>query len=70
MATASTIAVLGMHCPGCENAVRTTLCRLAGVHSVHPDAAAGTVKVSYDQGRLSEADIRTALAELGYEPVG
>lgn len=70
MATASTVMVRGLHCPGWENAVRTTLGKLTGVHGVHPDAATGTVKVGYDRDRLSETDIRAALADLGYEPAG
>jgi len=69
VAATSTITVQQIHCPACENTIRTVLGKAKGIRSVHPDAATNTVKVTYDEGKLSEADIRTTLADIGFDPV-
>lgn len=69
MAATSTITVAQIHCGSCENTIRTALGRIKGIHGVQPDAATNTVKVTYQEGKLSEADVRTALADLGFDPV-
>lgn len=69
MTTTSTITVEQIHCEGCENTIRTALGKTKGIQSSEPDAATSTVKVTFDEGRLSEDDIRARLADIGFDPV-
>lgn len=68
--TTTTITVAQIHCGGCENTIRTTLSRLDSVHSVRPDQRSNQVRISYDETRLGEDDLRAHMAELGFQPVG
>jgi copper chaperone CopZ len=58
-----------IHCDGCENTIRTSLSRLAGVRDVRPDQATNTVKVRFDPEQLDADQIAAHLDELGYPPV-
>lgn len=69
MATTSTITVEQIHCGSCENTIRTALGKTKGIRGVEPDAATDTVTVTFDEGKLSEAEIRARLAEIGFDPV-
>ena len=68
MASAS-IKVREIHCASCENTIRTALGQLDGVRMVVPTAQRSEVRVSYDEARVSEEQLRSALSEVGYEPV-
>ena len=69
MAQTTKITVREIHCASCEHTIATVLSRLNGVLRVTLDAKTNQVKVSYDELALDEANLRAALAEIGYEPV-
>lgn len=66
---ASTITVAQIHCERCENTIRTALGKIRGIRTARPDAVTNTIEVTYAPGTLSEAEIRAALADIGFEPV-
>jgi len=68
MALTTTITVQEIHCESCEHTIATALSRLSGVLRVTPDAETNQVKISYDELALNEANLRSALAEIGYDP--
>ncbi|HEX2041771.1 MAG TPA: heavy-metal-associated domain-containing protein [Acidimicrobiales bacterium] len=68
MAT-TTFKVAEIHCAGCEKTIRTALSDLSGVTLVVPSADRNDVKVSFDETRVTEEELRARLAEAGYEPV-
>ncbi len=63
----TTIKVKDIHCRNCENTIRTTLSRLPGVVHVVPSAERNDVKVSYDDAKITEAELCKKLSEVGYE---
>ncbi len=67
MAQTTTITVQEIYCESCEHTIATALSRLSGVLRVTPDAKTNQVKVSYDELALN--NLRSALAEIGYDPV-
>ena len=71
MTTVSTrhMAVTGMTCDHCANAVRAEISKLAGVTGVDVDVAAGTVRVSGDP-LPGDVSLREAVEEAGYELAG
>lgn len=69
MAQTTTITVHEIHCESCEHTITTALSRLSGVLRVTPSAETNQVKISYDELSLNEANLRSALAEIGYDPV-
>jgi copper chaperone CopZ len=63
------IAVTGMTCGHCANAVRSEVGKLPGVADVHVDVAGGTVRIS--AGPMpGDAALREAIEEAGYEFAG
>lgn len=70
MAHTTTITVQQIHCESCERSISAALSRVNGVLRVAPKAESSQVTVSYDEALLDEAAIRSALADIGYEPVG
>ncbi len=64
-----TFKVAEIHCAGCENTIRTALSGLPGVTLVVPSAERNDVKVSFDETRVTEDDLRARLGEAGYEPL-
>ena len=62
----TTIAIEGMSCGGCVNAVKNVLGRMPGVSSA--DVKVGEAKITFDDARVDEAKLRAALAEAGYTP--
>jgi Cu+-exporting ATPase len=64
-----TFQVAEIHCANCENTIRTALSRIAGVSVVVPSSATNDVKVSFDDGQVSEAELRARLEEVGFAPV-
>lgn len=65
----TTFKVAEIHCASCENTIRTTLSRLPGVTLVLPSADTDDVKVSFDDARVTEDELRARLVEVGFEPV-
>lgn len=65
-----TFKVTQIHCANCENTIRTALSRLPGVALVAPSAERSDVKVSFDDTQVAEDQLRAALGEAGFEPVG
>lgn len=65
-----TFRVNDIHCASCEHTIRTALSRLPGVALVVPSAQTNDVKVSFDDARVSEDELRARLGEVGFEPVG
>ncbi len=66
MAQTITLNVSGMTCGGCENAVTRALGRLAGVQQVEASHAAGRVNVTFDDARVTTAQLRDGITALGY----
>ncbi len=63
-----TFQVSEIHCANCENTIRTALSRLPGVAVVVPSAERSDVKVSFDDTKIAEDQLRVALTEAGFEP--
>ena len=64
-----TFKVAEIHCASCETTIRATLSRLPGVGVVMPSAATNDVKVSFDDTKVSEDDLRARLGEIGFQAV-
>jgi copper chaperone CopZ len=64
-----TFKVDEIHCASCENTIRTALGRLPGVAVVLASAERNDVKVSFDDTRVAEDQLRAALSDAGFEPV-
>ena len=67
--TTKTFLVDEIHCASCENTIKTALSRLAGVSLVVPSAETNDVRVNFDDTKVTEDELRTRLAEVGFEPV-
>lgn len=65
-----TFKVDEIHCASCENTIRTALSRLPGVAVVIPSTEHNDVKVSFDDTKVAEDQLRAALGDAGFEPVG
>lgn len=50
--TTVTITVSEIHCGGCENTIRTAMCRLEGVRGVRPDHRTSQVRIAEDLRRV------------------
>jgi copper chaperone len=61
------LAVQGMTCEGCEQAIRGALGRLDGIVAASPDHRAGRVSVRYDTDRVSETAIKQRIRLAGYD---
>ena len=62
-----TLKISEIHCASCENTIRTALSRLSGVAVVVPSAVTNDVKVSFDETKVTEDDLRARLGEVGFE---
>ncbi len=69
MTKTTTITVQEIHCESCEHTIATALSRLSGVLRVTPDVETNQVKISYDERSLDETNLRSALADIGYDPI-
>jgi len=63
------MAVTGMTCDHCANAVRAEISKLPGVTGVDVDVDAGSVRVSGDP-LPGDVSLREAVEEAGYEFAG
>jgi copper chaperone len=61
-----TLAVTGMTCGGCENAVRRAIERLPGVAGVIPSYVDCQVNVNFDDALIQVWQIRQGITALGY----
>ena len=68
--TQMTLAVEGMSCGHCKAAVEGEISKLAGVEHSDADFENNTVEVRYDEGRVTNSDLREAVERAGYEVRG
>ena len=61
------LAVTGMTCGGCENAVRRTLMSTEGVEEVTASHAASLVGVTFDPAKVTPAVLKEKIEALGYD---
>ncbi len=61
-----TYPVVGMHCAACAHNVERMLLGVDGVTEAHVNLAAATVAVSYDPGRATAEQMRTAVGKAGF----
>lgn len=62
----TTLQVSEIHCASCENTIRTALSRLPGVALVVPSSETNDVKVSFDEAKVTEDELRARLGEVGF----
>jgi copper chaperone len=63
----STLHVEGMTCGHCKSAVTKALTELEGVESVVVHLDTGKVDVEADSSKVTEAEMREAVEEQGYD---
>jgi len=63
------ICVGGMECAACSAAVERTLKRLDGVSSASVNLATEKAEVSYDESKLKEEDLQSAIERAGFSVV-
>jgi copper chaperone len=63
------LAVNGMSCSHCENAVKKAVGALDGVDEVTVDLAGKKVAVSFDPAKVSTQSITDAIEDQGYDVV-
>ena len=68
--TTTTFKVADIHCGNCENTIRTALSKLPGVSVVVPSSSTNDVKVSFDDAKVTEQQLRDRLEEVGFAPIG
>jgi Cu+-exporting ATPase len=61
------LAVEGMTCDSCVQAITHEVGRLEGVRSVEVDLDAGTAVVIYTQGVIEPAELEQVIEKIGYE---
>lgn len=64
-----TLDVKGMSCGHCKSAVEGALGGIDGVSIVEVDLATGKVDVTYDDAKVTLADIRETVEDQGYDVV-
>ncbi len=62
-----TLSVHGMTCSGCQQTVERVLGELPGIDSVEVRLKEKQVVVSYDDRKLTEDNIKTAIEDIGYD---
>jgi len=61
-----TVAIEGMTCSGCENTVKESVTKIAGVTEIKASHLDSTAVVSFDSTKTSVAAIGEAVTEAGY----
>jgi copper chaperone CopZ len=61
------LTVTGMTCGGCENAVKFSLKKIAGVEDVAASFRESVVDVTFDEEKVTPDVIRTTIEALGYQ---
>jgi len=64
------IAIEGLHCHKCEQAIRKAMHYLDGVHEVEVDFASGQASVLYDRAAVSIRELLEAVRSAGYKTNG
>ena len=64
--TDTTFDVPEMSCDHCKAAIEGELNKLSGVEYSNADLEEGSVKVSYEEGRVSEEQLKNAIEDAGY----
>ncbi|SDJ78898.1 copper chaperone CopZ [Salimicrobium halophilum] len=62
-----TLNVQGMTCGHCESAVKGALGELDGVKDVQVSLDSGKVDVTYEEGKVTEEQMKDAVEEQGYD---
>lgn len=65
--TQAKIKVDGMHCASCALSIDERLEELDGVSTAATSLWRGQTKVRFDETRIGLAELRSAIAELGYD---
>ncbi len=65
--TTTTFGIGGMHCASCVARNERTLLRLPGVREASVNLATANARVEFDEQAITEAQIRAAIAQGGYE---
>ena len=63
------LKVNGMTCQGCVRSVKNVLERVPGVSSAEVDLVRGEARVVFDPVRATNAALRAAIEDAGYEAV-
>ena len=63
----TSFTIPGMGSDHCAGLVRTSLNRLDGVSDIQTNIAAHRARVTYDEKKLSAADLKAAIERGGYE---
>jgi len=58
--------VEGMTCTGCENTIKNSLMKVAGIDSVNADHTNGRTFIKFDSTSVKVADIQKVIEEKGY----
>ena len=61
------IAIDGMTCGGCVNSVQDSVKQLAGVGEINVSLQKGRATVTFDDEKLSTADILIAIDAAGFD---
>jgi copper chaperone len=64
--TDTTFKVPEMSCGHCKAAIEGELNKLSGVEYSNADLEEGSVKVSYEEVRVSEEQLKSAIEDAGY----
>ena len=62
-----TLKVQGMTCQHCVKAIEKSVGKLSGVAEVAVNLANGQVDVHMDERKVSEAELRAAIENAGYQ---
>lgn len=68
--TTRSYQVESIHCEGCVAGIRNALGSIDGIAEVRPDQASNQVMVEFDETKVDDQRIRTALADAGFPVVG
>lgn len=63
----TTFTVPSITCSICSNRIKTELGATAGIEGIDVDLKSQTVKVNYNPAQQQPRDIRSKIAEMGYE---
>lgn len=59
--------IKGMHCTGCSNRLEKVLSNLEGIESARVSFEEAKAFIKFDEEKQSEAGIKEAIADAGFE---
>lgn len=65
--TIKILNVEGMSCSHCERAIKNAINEISGVSNTEVDLKAKTVTVNFDSDLVTEASLKEAIEEVGYD---